>query len=75
MSEGYILSLILALPFLGALLVSLLNKESRNAIRILGLAFSAGAFVLSVWLFIMFDGGKPDMQFVEKYAWIPELDV
>ncbi|MCZ6776529.1 MAG: NADH-quinone oxidoreductase subunit M [Ignavibacteria bacterium] len=75
MSEGYILSLILALPFLGALLVSLLNKESRNAIRILGLAFSGGAFVLSVWLFIMFDGGNPDMQFVEKYAWIPELDV
>ncbi len=70
-----ILTLLLALPAAGALVVSLLRKESTTAIKVTGLVSSTLAFALSVWVFIGFDGSLADMQFVEKIVWIPSLDV
>jgi NADH-quinone oxidoreductase subunit M len=70
-----ILSLILALPLAGAIVVALLRKESATAIKAAGLVFSILAFAASVWLFVAFEGANPGMQFVEKVAWIPSLDI
>jgi NADH-quinone oxidoreductase subunit M len=75
MIENSILTFILALPFAGALVVMFLPKESARAIKIAGLAFSTLSFILSVWLFVRFDGTNAGMQFVEKIQWIPSLDV
>jgi NADH-quinone oxidoreductase subunit M len=73
--SDFILSIILAIPFAGALVVSLLPRDAKNAIKTIGLIFSGGAFIVSVWLFLAFDGGYAPMQFVEKVPWIPALDV
>jgi NADH-quinone oxidoreductase subunit M len=75
MNESFILSLILAVPLLGAVLIAFLGAESKALIKIIGLISSGLAFVLSVWLFVAFNGATPGMQFVEKYLWIPSLDV
>jgi len=73
--QNIILSLLLGLPLLGALAVSLVRNEAKTLIRVLGLAFSGVTFVCSVWLFDAFDAQNPGMQFVEKYPWIPGLDI
>jgi len=70
-----ILSLLLALPLAGVLVIALLRKESTTAIKVTGLVFSILAFAVSVWVFLRFDGANPGMQFVEKFSWIPSLDV
>jgi len=75
MNDSYILSLILALPLVGALLISFLRAESKTLIKAIGLGSSGLAFIASVWLFLAFDGATPGMQFVEKHLWIPSLDI
>jgi len=75
MEISYLLSLLLAIPFTGALLAALIRKESQGLIKILALSTSGMAFIVSVWLFVVFDAKKPEMQFVEQYQWIPTLDV
>ncbi len=69
------LSLILALPLFGALVISLLNREAKNLVKISGLLFSSLTFLLSVWLFLTFDAKNPEMQFVEKHLWVSSLDI
>jgi NADH-quinone oxidoreductase subunit M len=75
MNETPILSLILAIPLLGALAVSLLDRESERTIKVVGIVTSLIAFAASVWLFVRFDGTGAGMQFVERHLWIPTLDV
>ncbi len=73
--EHFLLSIILALPLAGAFVVALVDKESKRTIKSLGIIFSTLSFLASVWLFLAFDGANAGMQFVEKYPWIPNLDV
>ena len=75
MGEGNILTAILALPLVGALVVLFLRREASSAIKLVGIISSVLAFLLSVWLFLLFDETNPGMQFVESYAWIPTLDI
>ncbi len=75
MNTPYLLSIILLLPLAGAGLVMLMRKDAVTAIKSVGLLSSGAAFVASVVLFVAFDGGQGRMQFVEKYPWIPSLDV
>ncbi len=73
--SDFILTIILALPLAGALVVALLPDGAKSAIKITGLLFSAAAFLASVWVFTAFDGTYAPFQFVERYSWIPSLDV
>jgi len=75
MNETIILSLIVFTPLVGAILISVMNREQVALVRIIGLASSSIAFLLSVWLFVSFDATSGDMQFVEKFSWIESLDV
>lgn len=75
MIEQPILSLILFVPLAGALLVALLPADAPRVIKAAGIAVSLVAFILSVWLFLAFDGNRADMQFVEKVSWIPVLNI
>jgi NADH-quinone oxidoreductase subunit M len=74
MIENSYLSLILAIPLLGAFVVQLIPKEKSTAIKGAGLAFSTLALLVSAWVFVIFDGANAGMQFVEKVPWIPSLD-
>ncbi len=75
MIENHLLTLILALPAAGALAVSLMNREHAAAIKITGLVFSALSFLVSVVVFLKFDGAREGMQFTEFAPWIPSLGV
>ncbi|MCC6398965.1 MAG: NADH-quinone oxidoreductase subunit M [Bacteroidetes bacterium] len=70
-----ILSLLLALPLLGACAVLVFPRHSAGAIKTTGLVFSIAAFVLSVWVFAEFDEAQTAMQYVEKVPWIASLDI
>jgi NADH-quinone oxidoreductase subunit M len=75
MISEHILSIILALPLLGACAILVLPRHAATAIKSAGIVFSLAAFVLSVWLFVIFDEARPGMQFVEYVPWIPSLDI
>jgi NADH-quinone oxidoreductase subunit M len=75
MDTHFILTLILLIPLSGAVLASVMKPEARVAVKVVGLMFSGIAFLVSVWLFVEFDADVVGMQFVEKYSWIPTLDV
>jgi NADH-quinone oxidoreductase subunit M len=70
-----ILSYIILIPLVGALLLLFIKRESAGLIKTLGLAFSIAVFVLSVFLFVAFDGTNPSMQFVQKVNWIEGLNI
>jgi NADH-quinone oxidoreductase subunit M len=52
-----------------------MGAGSRNLVKLTGLIFSIASFLVSVVAFVKFDGSTAAMQFVEKYPWIPTLDV
>ncbi len=70
-----ILSLIAYLPLLGAVLLLLIPREAKGGIRWTALAFALASFVASLWLPAYFDAATAEMQFVEKFSWIPSLGV
>jgi len=69
------LSLIVWAPLAGALIVLALPKENVQAIR--GVSFLAAGISLlaSLALIPQFDHNLATMQFVEKWAWIPSMNV
>lgn len=71
----HILSAIVFTPLLGVLALFFINRENANLIKTLGMAFSLLAFVLSVILFLKFDGTNPNMQFVYKILWVESLNI
>ncbi|HKJ82340.1 MAG TPA: NADH-quinone oxidoreductase subunit M [Ignavibacteriaceae bacterium] len=75
MENNYLLTLILLLPFVGGLLLLLINKSKENLIRYFGLGISVLAFILSLFLYFSFDLSKADFQFTYKLSWIPNLNV
>lgn len=64
----HILSLIIFFPAIAGLLGFLVNKES---IRAFGISVSAIEFLLTIVLWLGFDGSNAGYQFVEYYALIP----
>ena len=70
------LSLVIWVPILGGVWVLLLGEENRarNA-RFAALVVSLLTFVLSIPLYVGFDGTTAAMQFVEKAAWIPAFQI
>ena len=67
------LSLIVFLPLAGALAVILLGRESRIP-RFVAALFTLASFVLSVVVFLQFDRGSDQVQFVERIDWIPAIN-
>ncbi len=65
---NHILSLIIFFPAIAGLLGFLVNKDS---IRVFGICVSAIEFMLTIVLWIGFDGSNAGYQFVEYYALIP----
>src|SRR5881227_2608156 len=67
-----VLSVVTFLPALGALLILVLvPRRHEKALRWGGLAASLATFVVSLPIWLRFDGGDADMQFEEILAWMP----
>jgi NADH-quinone oxidoreductase subunit M len=73
-----ILSLVIALPLVGAALLLLVNdREGRNErlIQQVALVISLVEFALTLWLWAGFNPASADYQMVERHAWIPAFGI
>ncbi len=71
----HILTLVLAAPLVGALLAILIPNDQVYGLKVFGIGASSLTFLLSVYLYIQFDGSKAEFQFVEQVQWIEGLNV
>ena len=70
-----ILSYILVLPLMGAFLISFIPSSNRSMLRSVALNCSCLTFVLSLLLWVFFNKSVGTFQFVEKFSWIPILNI
>ncbi len=76
-----LLSILVWLPIIGGILLLVIGDDedttsSRSTtMRIVALSMSLLTLVLSIGLFKWFDNDTAAMQFVERFSWIPALDV
>ncbi|HBG92657.1 MAG TPA: NADH-quinone oxidoreductase subunit M [Nitrospiraceae bacterium] len=70
-----ILSTLIFLPVAGAALLLLISRSNENLIKWFSLIVSIAAFIISIPLFAEFNKSTHLMQFTEKHAWIPSLNI
>jgi NADH-quinone oxidoreductase subunit M len=70
-----LLSILIALPALGTLVVALLPSTRAEAIRWVALVTTVVTFVVSLALIGAFQVGEPGFQLVERVPWIPAWGV
>jgi NADH-quinone oxidoreductase subunit M len=70
-----LLSLIIVVPWTGALLLACLPRLRATACRVLALAFSLSTLALAAAVLVSFDPASTGYQFVEQHDWIAALDV
>jgi NADH-quinone oxidoreductase subunit M len=70
-----IITVLTALPVVGALVVLTLGERNKSLARWTALAFSFAALALTIFLWFHFDRSSGTLQFQEQYNWIPALNV
>lgn len=70
-----LLSYVLILPLIGAFSLVIIPASNRNLLRLVALNFSCLTFVLSIVLWIFFNKSIGTFQFVNKFFWIPILNL
>lgn len=68
----YLLSTLTFLPLLGVVILLFMKREGM---KLLTLAIALADFLLSLLLLRDFNLAAADVQFVEKYAWIPDYGI
>ena len=72
---NYLLTLLILTPLIGAAIIAGLDPKQRSLARGLGLFFNALALGLVAVLWSNFNAASGELQFVERYEWIPSVDV
>lgn len=67
------LSVLTAVPLIGAITILALRDKQKSHARILALTFSFIALALTLLLWHRFDSSSGQLQFQELHAWIPSL--
>ena len=75
MFENHILSIVAYTPLVGALLLLFVNKNNTNLIRWFSNVVAAIGFLVSLPLITGFDSSAENLQFVERFSWIPSIGV
>ncbi|MCX5717694.1 MAG: NADH-quinone oxidoreductase subunit M [Nitrospirae bacterium] len=70
-----ILSTLIFLPIAGAVLLLLISRSNENLIKWVSLIVSITVFIISIPLFTEFNKSTHLMQFTEKHAWVPSLNI
>jgi NADH-quinone oxidoreductase subunit M len=70
-----LLTLLLAIPVAGAVLLALVPRRATSALFSLALLASGINFILSLQIFGGFDGSSGEMQFVERIPWMPAVGI
>ncbi|MBZ0160582.1 MAG: NADH-quinone oxidoreductase subunit M [bacterium] len=68
-----ILSVLIALPLCGVLLLASINGAREALIKWLALGISGLNLLLSLIVYVRFDPARADMQFVERVPWIDSI--
>ena len=69
------LSLLLALPVIGALTVLLIPRRRAQALFACAFFFTSLAFVWSLYILSQFDSAEGEMQLGERVAWMPSYGI
>ena len=70
-----ILSLLIWIPILGAIVVAFLPRDNENLVRYTSAAVTGLQFIVAIVLWRKFDPSNGSMQFMERYEWIPSLNI
>ena len=73
--NGFILSVLIWLPILGAVAVIAAGAQRPELSKVLALLISAATFLLGLPLFFAFDTSTAAMQFVELRPWIETFNI
>jgi len=75
MFNSSILLNIILLPLIGAILILFTRDTNVRLIKNIALTFSMASFVLSTFLWVLFDRSTAKFQFVEEFLWIPSSNI
>ncbi len=70
-----ILSVIVFTPIVAGLLILFIPGERKTEIRMAALAAATFALFLSVWAYFSYDIHVGGYQFIERYAWLPQMGI
>ncbi len=70
-----LLSNLIFFPVLGSLFIFFLNGQKEEVIKLTTLVIAIVEFILSIPLYLSFSKTSPQMQFTEKYLWIPQWGI
>jgi len=70
-----LLTFITFIPLVGMVWVLLTDKEREWRIKTVSTVFSGIALVFTIALVLGFDGSTSGLQFVERYDWVPQINV
>ena len=73
--NGFLLSILIWLPIMGALVVVMAGAHRAAMAKGLALLISGATFILGLPLFFSFDTSTAAMQFVEKRPWIESFNI
>jgi len=73
--NGFLLSILIWLPILGAVAVMVAGEQRPAMAKGLALLISAATFILGLPLFFSFDTSTAAMQFVENRPWIETFNI
>ena len=70
-----LLTYILVLPLIGSFCLVFIPSSNRSLLKSVALNFSCLTFILSLFLWLFFDKSIGTFQFVNKFLWIPILNI
>jgi NADH-quinone oxidoreductase subunit M len=68
-----LLTILTAVPLIGAFLVLVVGTQNRRAVRGVALSFSLVALAVALILWHGFNSASGELQFEELHAWIPAI--
>lgn len=69
------LGLLIFFPTLGALGLLFIPRRMTSGLFMAALSSASGTFIWSLWILWRFDSASGEMQFVERFAWIPAYGI
>ena len=72
---SYLLTTITFLPMIGVLILLFMNKEQEKSLKVMTFVVTLITFLISLLLLKDFNLATSNVQFVEKYAWIPDYGI
>src|SRR3954447_27031989 len=70
-----LITILTAVPLIGAVVLALVDSQKKSLGRGLALSFSFVSLLLAIVLWKNFDISSSSIQFVERYSWIPSIGV